>query len=183
MQCPKCKVGVLQHAYLDNIFPCRTCDRCGGNWLMLDDYLQYKSQLENLASSDESLSFEAEETKHALICPVTGTLMLKYRISKESTHRLDLSPRINAIWLDKGEWELLKKEGISDKLNSIFTDVWQRRIRESLAHNQFDTLYSTEFGQEDYEKVKSIRAWLLQHPHKDKLTAFLLADNPWSALK
>ncbi|WP_261867855.1 hypothetical protein [Budvicia aquatica] len=105
------------------------------------------------------------------------------KIPYSSTHRLDLSPRINAIWLDKGEWELLKKEGISDKLNSIFTDVWQRRIRESLAHNQFDTLYSTEFGQEDYEKVKSIRAWLLQHPHKDKLTAFLLADNPWSALK
>ena len=183
MQCPKCKVGILQHAYLDNIFPCRTCDKCGGNWLMLDDYLQNKSKLESLAPSEEPLLFEADETKHALICPVTGALMLKYRISKDTEHRLDLSTRINAIWLDNSEWELLKSEGISDKLNSVFTDVWQRQIRESLAHNQFDTQYSAQFGAEDYEKAKSVREWLLQHPQKDKLKAFLLADNSWSALK
>ncbi|AKJ43474.1 zf-TFIIB domain-containing protein [Pragia fontium] len=183
MQCPKCKTGVLQPTRLDNLIPVHTCNACGGNWLILEDYLRYKGQLPESAELPNDVVVESEETKSALLCPVTGSLMLKFRISKDTEHRLDLSPKVNGIWLDKGEWELLNAHGLADKLNAIFTDVWQRQIRESHTQAQFDEMYLSQFGQEDYDKVKDLREWLQQHPQKDRLKAFLLADNPWSAVK
>ncbi|WP_168189574.1 TFIIB-type zinc ribbon-containing protein [Limnobaculum zhutongyuii] len=183
MQCPKCKTDTLQPSTLDNVIPCQTCKSCSGDWLMLEDYLNHKKQLPVSDKYSDHVVVESEESRLALLCPVTGTLMLKFRISKDTDHRLDLSPKVNGIWMDKGEWELLKAHGLADKLNSIFTDVWQRQIRESAAREQFDALYLTQFGEEDYQKIKSIRVWLHQHSQKDRLKAFLLADDPWSAIK
>lgn len=45
-----------------------------------------------------------------IVRPVIGSLTLPYRISKETLHRTDMSPRINGIWLDKGEWVPLKQK-------------------------------------------------------------------------
>ncbi|MFT5611914.1 MAG: Zn-finger nucleic acid-binding protein [Arenicella sp.] len=56
-----------------------------------------------------------------MVCPVSGRLMTKYRISKDIDHRLDLSPTASVIWMDKGEWGLLKEKGLAGKLNQIFT--------------------------------------------------------------
>ncbi|MBK5145739.1 zf-TFIIB domain-containing protein [Budviciaceae bacterium BWR-B9] len=183
MQCPKCQTDTLQSAALDELIPCQICKSCEGVWLMLEDYLNHKNQLQVSDASSEGVVVESGETRSALLCPVTGTLMLKFRISKDTDHRLDLSPKINGIWMDKGEWELLKAHGLAGKLNTIFTDVWQRQIRESAAKEQFDELYLERFGESDYQKIKSIREWLHQHPQKDRLKAFLLADDPWSAIK
>ncbi len=32
-------------------------------------------------------------------------------------------------WLDGGEWQLLEQLQLSDKLPSVFSDAWQRKIR------------------------------------------------------
>jgi len=106
---------------------------------------------------------------------------LKYRISKDSSHRLDLSPDVGGIWLDKGEWEYLKKAGLAHQLNTIFTTPWQRKVRSESAKDTFEQMYRKKFGNEDYEKIKSMRAWLVAHPHRNALRAFLMAEDPWSA--
>lgn len=183
MKCPSCETGTLNYAYLDELFPCKTCDTCQGNWLLLEDYLRWKEHTSAELHDLGDVDIELTETKRALICPVSGTLMLKYRISKDTSHRLDLSSAVNGIWLDKGEWALLKKSGLAGKLNSIFTAPWQRQIRSESSADTFEQLYREKFGESDYEKVKAFREWLLSHPQADSLKAFIVAENPWSSIK
>lgn len=182
MKCPSCENGELRDAYLEEYLPCKTCDRCGGNWILLEHYLRWKDGYASQATEPaDDVEIELAETKRALTCPVSGTLMLKYRISKDSEHRLDLSPSVNGVWLDKGEWSLLKQSGLADKLNAIFTAPWQRKIRAESSRDTFEQLYRRKFGDSDYEKIREIRDWLHAHPHREALRAFLVADNPWSA--
>ena len=189
MKCTSCKQGRLIPGYLDNLFPAHNCDNCGGHWVMLDDYLRWREHakpeelevLEDISFTEEAES--AEETKRALLCPVTGTIMLKYRISRENSHRIDLSPSINGIWLDKGEWELLKTEGLAGFLNKIFTAPWQRNIKEQNAAAVLGASYENVFGDEDYQKLKEIRAWLDEKEERNRMVAYLAAIDPYSAIR
>ncbi|WP_245614611.1 TFIIB-type zinc ribbon-containing protein [Leminorella grimontii] len=108
--------------------------------------------------------------------------MTKFRISKDTAHRLDLSARVNGIWLDKGEWELLKTHGLAGRLNTLFTDFWQRQVREAQADDRLDEMYRSLLGEDDYEKLKELRNWLKQHPQRERMRAFLLAEGPASSL-
>lgn len=182
MKCTSCNNGNLIPGYLEEMFPCHTCSHCGGNWVMLGDYLRWKEKHGEGVGGYVEISGEASDSKTALLCPVTGRLMLKYRISKDHEHRLDLSPSIGGVWLDKGEWALLKKEGLAGSLNAVFTDNWQRQLRESSAKSTFEALYGEQFG-EDYTRIKEIRAWIDAHPKRGDVLAYLMAEDPYSALR
>ncbi|MCI5141289.1 MAG: hypothetical protein D3909_06095 [Candidatus Electrothrix sp. ATG1] len=181
MQCTSCKKGQLVPANLDFLLPCHTCSHCAGNFVLLNDYLRWLENNENpdfVSASDAVV--EAEETSSAMICPKTSLLMVKYKISQHSDHRLDLSPSINAVWLDKGEWDLLKKEGLAGKLNEIFTDSWQRGIREAKTSETLNLLYTKKFGK-NYEKVKQFKALLDEMENKSEVIAYLISDDPYKA--
>jgi len=60
-----------------------------------------------------SFQCELDESKQAILCPVTGTIMRKLRLSTSTAHRIDYSASVGGVWLDKGEWDLLKKEGLA----------------------------------------------------------------------
>ncbi|WP_245556355.1 TFIIB-type zinc ribbon-containing protein [Algicola sagamiensis] len=109
--------------------------------------------------------------------------MRKLRISAQHAHRLDYSNSVGGIWLDKGEWELLKAEGLAGSLNAIVTQTWQNKIRQETALNNFVEIYESKFGKETYKKAKEIRQWLQSQPQKADLRAYLLAEDPYSAEK
>ncbi len=179
MKCPSCKTGTLKQVYLEELFPCHICDNCEGNWIQLEDYFRWKelkTENQNDATEIDVDIVALADTKKALVCPVTGKLMLKYRISKESDHRLDLSPYANAVWLDKGEWLLLKQQGLANQINRIFTDPWQKKIREAVSKENLEQLYQEKLGAQDYYKVKKIHGWLANHPHADFIKAFIMMD-------
>lgn len=181
MKCTSCKQGNLIPAYLDYLFPCHTCSHCAGNLVMLSDYLHWLEDNENpdfVQASDAVV--KAEETASAMLCPKTKVLMLKYKISQHNDHRLDLSPAINAVWLDKGEWELLKQEGLAGKLNEIFTDSWQRSIRAAKTSETLALLYEKKFGA-NYEKIKEFKTLLAEMENKSEVIAYLISDDPYKA--
>ena len=181
MKCTGCKQGVLKSAYLDELFPCYTCNNCGGNWIYLRDYLRWLEKHEDVDEQTTDTELVINETKGVIACPKTGRLMLKYRICKDQDHMLDLSPDINGIWMDKGEWELLKKAGLARHLNAIFTEPWQRKIRLSKTKDTLEALYIEEFGEENYHRLKDVRKWIYGKDNKAEYLAFLLAENPYSA--
>ncbi|WP_222937577.1 hypothetical protein [Spartinivicinus ruber] len=76
----------------------------------------------------------------------------------------------------------MKKEGLARKLNQIFTEPWQRKIREKNAQRNFTDQYKNTFGDNDYEELKRIREWLNDKENKQSMIAYLLAENPYSAL-
>lgn len=180
MKCTSCKSGNLNPSYLDKLFRAHTCDNCGGSWVLIEDYVSWKEnnpEFEFVAADVE----QVEESSTAILCPMTGTIMRKLHISKDSKHKVDYSVAVGGVWLDKGEWELLKSSGLAGSLNGILTQQWQTKIQDEKAHETFENLYKSKFGDEDYEKVKALRLWLESHPQKADLRSFLLADDPYSA--
>ncbi len=179
MKCSSCRTGTLNPSYLEGLFACHTCTDCAGNLIILSDFLRWQAQNpETDLTVNAGVEIEAQETSKAMICPKTGGLMTKYKISADTEHRLDLSPTINAIWLDKGEWALLKSKGLAHKLNTIFTNHWQHEIRDNEASEVLSALYQRKFG-DRYDEVKQLRASLLSMENRSEVIAYLLADDPY----
>lgn len=186
MKCPSCQRGELKYSQLEEFLPCQTCNHCTGNWLLLIDYLSWQSVTKFAETPDENpenASIEVDESNQALICPITGKLMTKYRISSKTTHKIDLSTAANGIWLDKGEWELLKQQGLAHKLNSIFTEPYQQHLRNELASKSFEELYQRQFSEENYQKLKDFRQWLDKQDKRAEILAYLIAEDPYSAIR
>jgi Zn-finger nucleic acid-binding protein len=182
MRCCGCKEGQLQGSFIDQQFRAHTCNQCGGNWILIEDYVQWKecNPHHNFATVTVE---DMDDSSKALFCPVSGVIMRKLRISKDSSHRIDYSVPVGGVWLDKGEWELLKSAGLAGSLNAILTEQWQTKIKEQKAEQTFEQLYLAKFGEQDYARIKELRAWLNNHPRKADLRSYLLADDPYSARK
>lgn len=178
MKCSACANGTLTASYLEGLFPCHTCSQCSGNLIMLGDYLRWKDQNpDTQLSSEQSIEIDVEETSKAMICPKTGRLMTKYKISKDTNHRLDLSPTINAIWLDEGEWELLKANGLAHRLNNIFTYHFQQEINDQASEEMIKALQQRKFGAH-YERLLEFREFLNTMENRSEAIAFLLSEDP-----
>jgi len=147
--------------------------------------MSWKEQASEYVFPEGFLVEESDMTdsKHALFCPVTGAIMRKFRISTANNHRVDYSAMVGGLWLDKGEWELLKSEGLAGCLNAVVTQSWQRKLRQTSAKESFADIYEAKFGHDNYLKIKEIREWLISQENKADLRAYLLADDPYSADK
>lgn len=176
MKCTSCKNGTLEQSYFEGLFACHSCSNCGGELILLGDFLRWQELNPNVDLSVEAkVDVVAEDTSRAMLCPLSGTLMTKYRIAADTEHRLDLSPSINAVWLDKGEWSLLKEKGLANKLAEIFTDHWQRGVREEETSEVLEGLYERRFG-EHYEQVKAFKSVLQTMSNRKEVVAYLLSD-------
>ncbi len=179
MKCTACGAGHLAPAYLDTMLPCHTCNECGGSLLKMIDYLRWKDeQSDEVSKEPMPVEIDASETKRAMMCPKSGGLMTKYRISANTDHRLDFSAAINAVWLDSGEWDLLKANGLALRLNRIFTDHWQHDIHAQESAEVMRELYGRRFG-EHYAELQAMRDKLQKMPDKHEAAAYLLADDPY----
>ncbi|WP_026957358.1 zf-TFIIB domain-containing protein [Aliagarivorans taiwanensis] len=183
MKCTSCKQGDLTPCFIEGQFRAHTCTHCGGNWILIEDFVAWKERNADYVFA-ENIAFESDEasdTKKALICPVSGAIMRKFRISSTNEHRVDYSAAVGGIWLDSGEWELLKSEGLAGSLNALVTKQWQNQIKEQSAKQSFSDIYNDKFGDETYAKVKAIRTWLESQPQRADLRAYILAEDPYSA--
>jgi len=155
MKCTSCKQGVLTPSFIDGQFRAHTCSSCGGNWIFIEDYVAWKEKNPDYVfSNDIQMEFDIDDTKKALLCPSTGTIMRKFRVSSTNEHRIDYSSAVCGLWLDKGEWELLKSEGLAGCLNAVVTQHWQKNIRDNNTKDNFSDIYTAKFGEDAYHKVK-----------------------------
>ena len=181
MHCTACHKGTLIPSFIDSLLRAHACDQCGGNWVLIEDFLSWREHSSQPVDVvDTQYQEEPQDSEKALLCPVTGALMTKFKVSAASTHRVDYSASVGGIWLDKGEWELLKQEGIASSLSTIVTRSWQVDIRKEETKNHFIDIYESKFGDENYAKIKAMREWLQAQPQKVDLRAYLLADDPYS---
>ena len=185
MNCTSCNNGTLYPSFIEGQFRSHTCSSCEGNWVLIEDYIAWKERNSDYTFSDQIDFSEADisDSKKALLCPISSTIMRKFKISSTNSHRIDYSAAVGGLWLDKGEWELLKKEGLAGCLNAVVTQHWQNKIRLNTAKENFADIYTTKFGNDTYAKIKEIRGWLLSQENKADLRAYILADDPYSAEK
>jgi len=179
MKCSACSVGTLLPSYVEDLFACHTCSNCGGQLIMMGEYLRWQDERSGFdLQSRPPVDVIAEETSKAMICPKSGRLMTKYRISKDTDHRIDLSPSINAIWLDKGEWELLKQNQLAHRLNNIFTAHWQHEIRDQESAASLVEMHKRKFG-DQYDQLVAFKNVLDAMENRSEAIAFLLSDDPY----
>lgn len=184
-KCPACKNEVLELSNLENALPVMNCNSCGGSWLRANEYAFWlKSQtpgsFEEEKAREASKRFPLGEANRAVVCPDCGRFLRKYKISAKVDFHLDRCHHCNGVWLDKNEWESLKAADLHDEINQFFTEPWQQNIQSQLTASKFDAMYLERFGDGDYQKIKEIRAWLLDHPNRTTLIAFLLDKDPFS---
>ncbi|HJQ14032.1 MAG TPA: zf-TFIIB domain-containing protein, partial [Anaerolineales bacterium] len=92
---------------------------------------------------------------------------------------IDRCRNCNGIWLDHNEWDVLIDRNLHDNINEFFTRPWQDHLRATETRNHLERIYLEKLGEEDYEKAKQVREWLVNHSMRGMLLAFLQADDPY----
>lgn len=181
--CTSCNSGKLLPTTLDNSLKAKQCNHCHGHWILIEDYVRWKQQQPALHVAADLLADQhyslAEDSAKALLCPLTGVLMRKFRITTDTRRRLDYSPAVGAIWLDAGEWDYIKQSGLAGSLNAMVTEHYQHQLRRDASKQHLASIYAQKFGDEQYQKVREFRLWLEQQPNQADLKAYLNATDPY----
>lgn len=184
MNCTSCQVGTLVESTIDGSLICHTCNDCGGHWIKLSDYYEWHNNQESQPSVVDEIGVEVDtvDSKKALLCPETGGIMTKFKITSDMDHKIDWCNASASIWLDKGEWQLLKEKGVADKLNQIFSEEWQEQIIEETSRNNREAHFIARLGEENYSRLKIVRTWLHEQSdeHKAMMVSFLVSRDPFT---
>ncbi|HLA31771.1 MAG TPA: zf-TFIIB domain-containing protein [Pseudomonas sp.] len=174
MHCPACRTTTLQPTKLDDGLLAHGCGQCSGALVSL---LYYRDWAERQPQSEEpALQAEVEgvnESRQALTCPKCAKLMSKFQISGTRGNRLDLCGSCDEAWLDGGEWQLLKALELSHKMPSIFTEAWQRKVRQQACEEARRQRFGRLLGEQAVARADEIRDWLKDHPQRRELLFYI----------
>jgi Zn-finger nucleic acid-binding protein len=181
MNCPVCKSSELTLTDLEPGLSSMKCQECGGNWIRGTEYWKWlEKQGPNppeRTEQDDGLSL-VEPGKY-IDCPECRFRMTKFLVGHGLGFTLDHCEGCKGIWLDRNEWEALKKRNLHDDLNAMFTAFWQRGARKEARKRHLEQIYTDRFGALDYTEIKRMRAWLDSHPNKQDLLAYLTDTDPY----
>ena len=99
--------------------------------------------------------------------------MVKYKVKPDGAHGLDYCFSCEHVWLDRGEWEYLKAEGLETHITSISTDAWQRKLREQLGARIRIGKFQQSIGAEAFQEVERFRKWLDDQPGRESILRYL----------
>lgn len=174
MDCPKCKSIPLKATKLEQGLSAMGCSKCEGAFVSL---LYYRDWLERSSPIDEidvSNAVEEVQDSHTVLpCPKCKKLMTKYKISGESSNRIDLCANCDEAWLDGGEWVLLKSLELSRKMPMVFTDHWQRKVRMQAFEEAREKRMLKLVSEEDLAEIKRFRDWLRDKSNKQEILQFI----------
>lgn len=173
MECPQCKGYHLEPREIETGLIAGSCPKCDGALLSLMNYRFWVDQQGQVDIQDQG-EVVTEDNSKSKACPKCSRLMTKFQIGAESDNRIDLCTGCDEAWLDKGEWRLLKKLDMHDKLPKIFTDAWQRNIRIKRQEKILKEHYETQLGVDDFKKTDEFKQWLEQHPEKSRIKQYLI---------
>lgn len=178
MKCPVCKTPELRPTLIEELLPAMGCEQCKGSLVGL---LYYRHWAEHHkppsdANGPATVSELPADSVNALRCPKCERIMNKYRLTGTVANRLDLCSVCDEAWLDGGEWQLLEQLQLSDKLPSVFSDAWQRKIRTESSERLRQEVLRRDIGADDAGKVETIRTWLSGHPAKSRILTYLYRD-------
>src|SRR6267378_8405588 len=129
MNCPVCKSSELSATQLEANLTSQQCPTCRGNWIPGAQYWdwveEHKSHLAERVLEHETLSLA--EPGLPIDCPECRFRMVKYLVGRGLSFSLDHCQGCKGIWLDRNEWEALKKRNLHDDLNTMFTSAGSAR--------------------------------------------------------
>jgi len=180
MKCPKCKSIDLHPTKMEQGLSGMGCNECKGVFVSL---LYYRDWAERFLATEaeseqaeEINSEEVENTHNAMSCPKCSRIMTKYRVSSEHDNRLDLCANCDEAWLDKGEWSLLKSLNLGSKMPLVFTEQWQKQVRQQVSEESRRQRFIDLAGNDAIEEADKVRQWLKEEPQRVHILQYLAYD-------
>jgi Zn-finger nucleic acid-binding protein len=99
--------------------------------------------------------------------------MTKYRISSGQNNRLDLCANCDEVWLDRGEWDLLKSLNLGAEMPKVFTEEWQRKIRKKVSEESRRQRFVGILGEDVVGEADKISSWLKDSPQRTQILQYL----------
>ena len=178
MRCPKCKTSTLKPTKLEDGLPVMGCNECEGHLVSLLYYRDWKERnilVENDSTIDPAAVVEMD-SKSALSCPKCSKIMTKYSISGKHKNRLDLCSHCDDAWLDGHEWSLLKSLELAHSLPKVFTDHWQKDVRNEQIEARKIARLKAIVNDDDLAKAQETKDWLKKHSNKSAILQFIGSD-------
>jgi Zn-finger nucleic acid-binding protein len=177
MKCPRCKSPDLLPTMIEEYLPAMACAECQGSLVSLLYYRHWAETHKPDATQPSSATTTApRDSMGALMCPKCSRVMTKYKLLGTVVNRLDVCATCDEAWLDGGEWELLEQLQLSHKMPAIFTDSWQRRLREEKTEETRSAILKRTIGDAGAAKVEAFRAWLNGERNKSTILTYLYRD-------
>lgn len=175
MKCPRCKAPDLLPTMIEEYLPAMACNECHGCLVSLL-YYRHWAETRKPETPPPPSATAPRDTTTALMCPKCSRVMTKYRLVGSIENRLDVCATCDEAWLDGGEWELLEQLQLSHKMPAIFTDAWQRRIREEKTEETRAAILKKTIGDAAAAKVEEFRTWLQAQKQKSTILTYLYRD-------
>lgn len=176
MQCPKCKSKYLKATKLEQGLSAMGCVECGGASISLLYYRDWVERSEPVSEiSPSTIEEDTQDTRNAMSCPKCSKIMTKYKISGDVDNRLDLCSSCDEVWLDAGEWELIKSLELSGNMPNVFTESWQWNLIKQDKDKALDKRLLRSIDEDELTEVKRVKDWLNKHPKRSEIWLYLQA--------
>lgn len=178
MLCPACGGKHFTSVKLDLGLKVERCADCSGVWVDLDTYRLWRKTASEIVELPYMAEIEdiANVATTARMCPKTGRLMTRVKVSNEAPFRLDYSAAAQGVWLDCGEWDGLHALGLHRQLDAVVSERWQRQLQTASSRERMNELHRSRFGDAAFDELLRIRAWLQTQPNRAEMVAFLNAN-------
>ena len=183
-RCPICATEMEEKQLLDGL-PAFTCPTNDGMWISAVNYQDWLTidrlyPLKDIDIKREfDIPFPISENNRAITCPDCGHILRRYQIWPNLDFNLDRCSHCYGIWFDHNEWEALQAQGLHKQVFVFFTEAWQEKLHTTEMRARFEKMYLEIFGQEDYEKIRTLRQWVQVHPNGNRLIAYLIDKDPY----
>ncbi|WP_435893262.1 hypothetical protein [Oceaniferula spumae] len=176
MKSPVGSHQTLEQTELDDGLIAFRCPDSGGYWIPVENYWKWQRS-SHKGDDDENTSPASgppisEFDSVVKLCPVTGTIMTRYRVGHGLDFRIDRSIT-GGIWLDGGEWEALQAGHMHNELHLVFTAPWQQDVRNEEHAAQYDAMLREKLGDELFRSLSDVRDQLIDHPARAEAVAYL----------
>ena len=176
MLCPVCKERALAVCEVESGLSSQECPGCKGRWIASFQYWKWRDasgkSLQEKPAPDGGDVPVADSTG-AKLCPECGHFLRHFPVGHGIEFGLDRCGNCGGMWFDANEWDVLKGRNMHDDVHKIFSEVWQRQVRDEEHQAAMEAFYKDKFGADGYQKAQEIKDWIDTHPHKAELRAFL----------
>jgi Zn-finger nucleic acid-binding protein len=174
MICPACRAQQFAPIKMEGGLPGEQCAACQGVWVELELYRMWRKNRPQSAAHEYAGDI-TEVNDTVRVCPQTGRLMTRIRVSNENPLLLDYSVAAQGVWFDQGEWERLCALGLSDQLDAVVSERWQSDLRQAASRERLEKAMRARFGDTGYDELMRVRDWIAAQPNRLEMLAFLNA--------
>ncbi|MEM8875738.1 MAG: zf-TFIIB domain-containing protein [Planctomycetota bacterium] len=164
---------VMETVSLDDGPTVMRCPKSGGIWIRPTafwSWLEQHSEDEPAIAEDVG---EIEDSPAGKRCPEDGRFLTRRKVGHGCEFYVERCPHCGGFWLDAGEWETLRANGLAKQLHHVFSNAWQARLREQRQRDLADERLEATLGESDTAKVRAFADFVRNHPHRDRILGFI----------